>query len=165
MAASVLKAPSVKKQALFVGNLRHDMSPTQMEEFVQRRCGSVSHTAKVYQCSFLSRETTDHSPAAAHLVVDQHTADLVLTSTFWPRPVYVRPWRFKPPREINQSPPCQEDSATASFGTSPGTPSTLRGEKRSRSTESPDLAPEAKKPAEPMSKKGDGHRLRLDAQT
>ena len=45
-------------------------------------------------CCSLVEKSPDHDYRAAHVVVDAQSASLMTKKLFWPKPVYVRKWRF-----------------------------------------------------------------------
>lgn len=71
------------------------MAATSLEEFIKARCTPAQHEAKVFYCNILPSKPDDPKCTAAHITVDVTTANRISERGFWPRPVYVRPWRFQ----------------------------------------------------------------------
>lgn len=110
------RKPTPRKKALFIGNLRQDMTKEELEEFVALRSSEAGHDVRVLNCSISQSQTTGHM--TAHLTVDAALASLLLDRAFWPRPVYACLWKFK-----QQIPPSQptgtSDSLLGSGETTP----------------------------------------------
>ena len=96
----VSSKPAEKKSVLYIGNLSSSTSEESLRKFIERRSESVCISPpRIYNCrvfSDQSKERPNHNlVVGARITVPASAQNIVMNRTFWPRPVYARPWIFK----------------------------------------------------------------------
>lgn len=94
------KKPGPRKAVYFIGNLKADETEEHLSEFVKRRAHEANMKTEVFQCTvFPSPKDKDGEPttsyASARIVIDESSSELVTHKKFWPKPVYIRKWKFE----------------------------------------------------------------------
>lgn len=107
------KFAGVQKRALYLGNLRSGQTDEDIRNFITHRATTVGVDVTLVKCSLLEL-SGDEFRSAAHIVVDKDSEKVLRNRSFWPKPVYCRPWKFKEtPAETGQpSPPSSATTAS-----------------------------------------------------
>ena len=92
----------VKKAVFFIGHLRADAADGSLEDYVAERSEDVGVPVTVFNSKLFRKPDTNW--CSGRITVNQDVAAVVGDRTFWPRTVYVRPWKFADDGERSSSP-------------------------------------------------------------
>lgn len=103
------KKPGPKKAVFYIGKLKQNETEEHLTEFVNRRAQEAGIETEVFECKVFNKENSDGEPArnvSARLMINDSSSDLITHWKFWPKPVYIRDWKFddknKPNGEQNE---------------------------------------------------------------
>ena len=130
------KPPQSKKAVLYVGNLSSTTTAEGLRTYIERRAEAVeAHTPRVYEAKVFvpvpgNSAGRDHETAGARLTIAVTDLPTLDNRSFWPRPAYVRRWKFQPKQGANldpenmerAEPPKDTDSESGKPEESAGTP-------------------------------------------
>ena len=126
------KPQSVRKAALYVGNLRPEVSESELVQFIYSRCEAAGHEKPAEIRASL--KPMKNTPVVwAHVVLPRAAAKTLLSPGFWPGQVYCRQWQF---RESKGKPQGEQSSAHATDGP-PAETSTVSSETSKASQDQP----------------------------
>ena len=83
---------AVKKAVFYLGNLRQDASEESLLQYITQRAQDVGSKVSVFNSRLFQKEGS----SAARITINANAAAFVGKANFWPRPVYVRRWKFPP---------------------------------------------------------------------
>ena len=82
----------MKKAVFFVGHLRGNAAESSLEDCISKRAKDVGVSVTVFNSKLFPKPESGW--CSGRITVNQGAAAAVGDWTFWPRSVYVRPWKF-----------------------------------------------------------------------
>jgi len=84
------RKPAPKKSVFFVGKLKKNNTAEEVKEFIKYQASKVKHPVEVFEVSIFPKAEF----SSARIVVSSADAKLVTHKRFWPKPSYIRKWKF-----------------------------------------------------------------------
>ena len=82
--------PTGKKAVFYIGNLCPETDSERLSKFISLRAGKVHRSVTVFSSKIFKKPKS----TGARIVINAGAADIVSSKSFWPKPLYSRPWDF-----------------------------------------------------------------------
>ena len=91
-----IKKPGQKPTVLYIGGLSPSTSDDKLTDFVKKRAQSAGHAQPKIYIAKIFRKIDDEqdSICGARVTIDERSAELLSTFSFWPGRIYARPSNF-----------------------------------------------------------------------
>ena len=114
-----------ERVVLYVGNLKVGTTFESLTTYVTERSKNIGVRCPEVFNGKVFQPQTDNGTYCARITVDEESAEALADRSFWPRPLYVRPWKFNRKQQrgrpdnvqstsgIDQQPPASDPLANA----------------------------------------------------
>ena len=81
----------IKRSVWYVGKLRTNTTEDKLRNYIQQRADELQVDVTVFEAKVLHRDHNDMH-CSGRIMVDCASSPVVGNKSFWPRPIYTRPW-------------------------------------------------------------------------
>ena len=83
----------IKRSVWYVGKLRANTTEDKRRNYIQQRADELQADVTVFEAKVFHRDNDD-THCSGRIMVDCASSPVVGNKSFWPRPIYTRPWKI-----------------------------------------------------------------------